>query len=179
LAPLVARASNPAGQGRAHEFIKIGDERFRRQRFNEAYQRYKDAATAAPDLSEVHFRQGLALAAMGQYAQGVRAIKRGLQIEAAWPSSKFQLDELWDRNRVAKDAIRDALAEAAIARPQDGDLMFLLGLHLFFDGQRERSQLFFDRAEVLDPGAAEHVRAFLRELAKGPPVVIPAGPRAI
>ena len=50
------------------------------------------------------------------------------------------LKELYGADNMTKNAHRDALAEAAEANPNDADLLFLLGVHLHFDGQADRAR---------------------------------------
>jgi tetratricopeptide (TPR) repeat protein len=163
-------------QGRAQQLLTIGDDHFRKQHFDDAYQRYKDAAVAAPDLAEVYFRQGLALSALGRWEMAARALRRGLQFDSAWPRSTFRLDRLYGDNALAKTAHWETLAQAATERPHDTDLMFLLGVQLYFDGQRDRARAFFQQVQMMEPGAT-YVQPFLEELAK--PAAAPAGPRQI
>ncbi|MBS0209450.1 MAG: hypothetical protein JSS27_10875 [Planctomycetes bacterium] len=177
--PARPRHSNEAALARAREQLHAGDERFHHQRFNEAYQRYKDAASNAPDMPGIYFRQGLALSALGQYSNAARVIRRGLELEPQWAASQFNLDELWQGNRMAKVAMREAMAEAALQRPEDDAVLFLLGVHLYFDGQRERSQTFFSRAAALNPPEAGSALRFLQEINRGQAANPPAGPRAI
>ncbi len=76
-------------------------------------------------------------------------------MNAEWPQSAFRLDELYGDNRLAKLALLERLASDAGDGREDADLMFLLGVTLYFDGQAERSRLFFRRAAELgaDRGA--------------------------
>lgn len=143
------RVSNPESLARARQFIAFGDEQFHGQEYSEAYQRYKKAAIAAPDLADSHFRQGLALFAMGRYAPAAKALRHGLALKPDWPQSHFGLDDLYGDNRLAKVTHLEQLATAATERPDNSDLMFLLGVGLYFDGQRDRARLFFERAQEL------------------------------
>jgi tetratricopeptide (TPR) repeat protein len=153
--PKAGRVSNAESLARARQFIAFGDQHFQAQEYSEAYQRYKKAAIAAPDLADVYFRQAFALLALGRYAQAAKTLRRGLGLDAEWPQSAFRLDELYGDNRLAKLALLERLATEASDAPDDADLMFLLGVTLYFDGQAERSRLFFRRAVQLgaDRGA--------------------------
>lgn len=143
------RTSNAEAVARARQFIGFGDEHFRTQEFSDAYQRYKKAASAAPDLADAYFRQGFSLLAMGRYEPAARAFKHGLTLKPDWAKSTFRLDELYGDNRLAKTTHLERLAAEATAHPQNADLMFLLGLGLYFDGQAERARPFFERAAEL------------------------------
>lgn len=86
------RPASAAATARARRFVAFGDERFREQEFSLAYQRYKKAAQAAPDLADAYFRQGLAQIALGHYPSAAAAIKRGLLFQPRWAGSDFRLD---------------------------------------------------------------------------------------
>jgi hypothetical protein len=143
------RTSNAEAVARARQFIGFGDQHFRTQEFSDAYQRYKKAASAAPDLADAFFRQGFSLLAMGRYEPAARVLKHGLALKPDWAKSKFRLGELYGDNQLAKVTHLEHLATEATERPQNADLMFLLGLALYFDGQAERSRPFFERAAEL------------------------------
>lgn len=144
-----ARVANAEATARARRFIAAGDRRFHTQEFGTAYQRYKKAAEIAPDLAEAWFRQGIVQIALGRYPAARRSIRRGLSLDANWPSSSFRLDDLYTDDQLAKGGHLEHLASAVDAEPERADLMFLLGLELFLDGQRHRSRPFFERAIAL------------------------------
>lgn len=164
--PKKGRVSNAESLARARQFITFGDQHFQAQEYSEAYQRYKKAAIAAPDLADVYVRQGFSLVAIGRYAQAAKTLRRGLAMNPAWPQSAFRLDDLYGDNRLAKLALLERLATDAGDGQEDADLMFLLGVTLYFDGQAERSRLFFRRAVELgaDRGA---IVGFLKAPARG------------
>ncbi|HEV3024997.1 MAG TPA: hypothetical protein VGX76_21130 [Pirellulales bacterium] len=161
------RVSNAAAVARAKEFLKFGDEHFRAQEFSNAYQRYKKAASAAPDLADAYFRQGFSLLALGSYPSACKAFLRGLKLEPDWAASKFRLDELYGANRLAKTNQLDRLAEAAGDEPHNARLMFLLGIELFFDGQGQRARKFFVRAGDLGEDKS-HLVGFFEALGPAP-----------
>ena len=145
----------------AWRYITFGDAHFANQKYPDAYERYRKAAQQSPKVADTWFRQGLALAAMGQYERGSKAIKRGLEFKPDWANSDFTLDEVYRGDEVSKKARLDAMLKAADEEPNNGDLAFLLGVHLYFDGKRDRAATFFRRAaEVI--GTDADVKAFLR-----------------
>lgn len=155
------RAANARATARARQFLAFGDERFREQQFSLAYQRYKKAAQAAPDLADAYFRQGLAQIALGRYALAAASIQRGLLLQPQWPCGDFRLDQLYGDNRLAKKNHLEQLAEAAISEPDNADLIFLVGFELFVDGQAARAKVFFERAAALGEDAGL-LKAFLQ-----------------
>jgi len=157
------RATNPRAVNLAWRFIGFGDAHFANENYAEANDRYRKAATAAPQLADAYFRQGYALMAAGRYEPSVRAIRRGMALDADWPRSDFHNVELYGDIPHAKTAHFEALAVAAEEDPHNADLLFLVGVVLHFDGKPERARPFFERAAQLLGGNDAHVRAFLNE----------------
>lgn len=155
------RGTSPESLTLAGKFIGFGDNNFAAQRYNDANQRYKKAAEIAPGLADAYFRQGFALIAMGRYESAVKALKRGLDIEPKWAQYDFRLATLYRDSDMAKRAHLDALAKAATEAPTDVDLLFLVGVFLYFDGQTERAAPFFQRAAQL--GDSPHLKGFLAQ----------------
>jgi tetratricopeptide (TPR) repeat protein len=147
------RAAPPVPAGRAADlagkYIGFGDTHFRNQKYSEAYERYRRAGQTAPQVADAWFRQGFALAAMGRYETAAKAIKRGLDVDPDWAQSEFHLSDLYGNDEMAKKAHLDAMAKAAQEDGHNGDLLFLLGVHLFFDGQADKAATFFQRASQI------------------------------
>lgn len=156
-----ARTSNVATKARAGKFIGFGDVNFEKQSYLSALERYKTAARIAPDVAESYFRQGFALVALGNYQSAAKAFRRGLATRSDWSGSPFRLDKLYQDNRVAKNAHFESLAMAIEANPLDADLLMLLGLEIFFDGQAERSEVFFARVAQLGGNEDKLLDSFL------------------
>ncbi len=157
----VERATNTQANALAWRFIGFGDAQFAAQKFADANQRYRKASQSAPQLADAWFRQGFALSAIGRYDLAVGAINRGLKINPNWAKSGFDLKELYGPDELAKDARLDVLAQAAADKPNDANLLFLVGVHLHFDGQAEQAEQFFQRAKELAGDDAEHIRTFM------------------
>jgi tetratricopeptide (TPR) repeat protein len=161
--PKPARATSPDSIASGWRFVGFGDKHFLAQNYAEARMRYKQAGSVAPTLGAAWFRQGYVLVALGNYNEAAKVIKRGLKLDPAWPDSGFSNDQLYGPNRMAKTAHIDALAAAAADEPNNADLMFLVGVHLFFDGQPDRARMFFERSGQLG-GDDSHLRPFFAAL---------------
>ena len=86
----------------------------------------------------------------------------GLNLDPTWPrSGGFELDDLFADDQPAKNVYLDALVDAAIEKPNDADLSFMAGVHLFFDGRTEEAGEFFERAKRLAGPDAGHIEAFI------------------
>ena len=57
------------------------------------------------------------------------------------------------------------MAAAAEKEPGNGDLLFLVGVYLHFDGHADRSGPFFQAAAKLAAGDDAHLRGFLEKAA--------------
>ncbi len=155
------RASNPETIARAGKFIGYGDANFGKQKYLAAVERYKTAGLVAPDLADVYFRQGHALVALAKYEESLKAFRRGLGLRADWHDSSFRLDQLYGDDRLAKNAHLENLAKAVEANPLDPNLLVVLGIELFFDGQRDRAEVFFVRAAQLGANEEQLLDGFL------------------
>jgi len=146
----------------AWKYIGYGDAHFGNQRYPDANVRYRKATRVAPQLADGWFRQGFAMTATQRYDLAALAFKRGLGLEPDWPKSDFRLGELYGGNAMAKTAHIDALADAAVKAPTDGDLLFIVGVFLHFDGQQQRAKPFFQRALQMAGADGEYIKGFLR-----------------
>jgi tetratricopeptide (TPR) repeat protein len=155
------RGTNAQAVARSQKFVGYGDALFAKGKYAEANDRYRKAAQAAPQLPDALVRQAFALGATGRYDLAARAIKRAVALDPTWPKSGFALDELYQGNAAAKETHLEALAAAAQKRPNDADLLFLVGVYLYFDGQAARARPFFGAAAQLAGGNAEHIAPFL------------------
>jgi hypothetical protein len=156
------RGANSQSNAQAWKYIGYGDARFVEQKYSEANERYRTAARTAPQLADALFRQGFALLAMGRYEPALTAIKRGMKLDPNWANSDFELKTLYgDDEAGKKDAHREAIATALEKNPNDPDLLFLLGVHLYFDGQAERAAKFFQHAQKIAGDDADYMKGFL------------------
>jgi Flp pilus assembly protein TadD len=164
--PASARGTGAKSLASAQDYMRFGDTKFADRKYAEASQRYRKATQIAPQLADPWFRQGFAQAAIGdkdpkRYELAAVAIRRGLELKPEWPKSNFRVSELYGGDDQAKTDHIEALAKAAEAQPNNGDLMFLLGVHLYFDGRPDRAAPFFKRAAELAAGDRSHLRPFL------------------
>ncbi|NMC19714.1 MAG: tetratricopeptide repeat protein [Thermogutta sp.] len=161
LVPNDRNAGNDRMLQTAWRFLKNGDRLFAEGKYREAYGQYRSAAKAVPRLAEAYFRQVFALTAFGAYEPAARAVKTGLELHPDWPKGPFRLDNLYGNDEAAKREHIARLAEAVQQAPQNGDLLFLLGVMLHFDNRADEAQTFFAQAAPLMAGADRHIRLFL------------------
>lgn len=159
--PPQGKGTSPQAVRRAGEFVRQGDEQFARQKYAVALSRYKTAAQVSPSLAEAWLRQGFAQAALGKYDLAAKAFRRAVALNPKLAQLDFTLDRLYREHALAKMVHLDALAQWAIDRPNDGEVFFVLGVFLHFDGQWQRAGKFFQRADELTLGDRRHLAAFL------------------
>jgi tetratricopeptide (TPR) repeat protein len=155
------RTSNPEARRVARRFVESGDSYFHRQRYSEALAQYKSAATMAPDLAEIYFRQGHAYVATRRYDQAADVFRRGLALDPEIVRADYTLDSLYDDAKIAKHSHLDTLAATALSRVDDADLLMVLGIFLHFDGQPDRARKFFERSAKVSPPEDKTVQPFL------------------
>lgn len=161
LAPNERNAGDDRMLQTAWRFLENGDRLFAEGKYRDAYGQYRNAAKAVPRLAEAYFRQVFALVAVGAYEPAARAAKSGLELHPEWPKGPFQLTNLYGNDEAVKREHLARLAEAVQQAPQNGDLLFLLGVMLHFDDRADEARAFFAQAIPLMAGSDRHVRLFL------------------
>jgi tetratricopeptide (TPR) repeat protein len=169
------RKSNPEARANAKQFIQFGDTRFAKQEFHTARQYYRSAIETAPDLVDAYVREGFALIAVNQYRTATRALKIAIELDPDYVKSGFRLDDLYRDNGLAKGAHLESVANKALRTPDDADLLFLVGMMLYVDGEHERAYKFLGKAAQL--GGPEATRLLTPLLGiEAPPEAVPAAP---
>jgi hypothetical protein len=164
----IVRVSNPESRRKAEKYIAEGDALFHIQKFHSALQKYKLAASAAPDMAEAHWRKGHAMIATNNFDLAAGAFKRAIALSEETDRAGFKLDDLYGTALLAKNSHLEALAGHALERGEASDPYFLLGIFLTYDGQRERAEKFFTRAADLAGLGGGYIAAF--EPVEGPVV---------
>jgi tetratricopeptide (TPR) repeat protein len=151
---------------RAEASLKSGMRHFQRGSYLMAAQKF-ELAQAIPNGSAL-FLAGQAYLAAGQFDRAVAAIKEGLERNPSWPTAEVDLQKLYP-NRDELFAQMGSLARELKDRPNDPDLLFLLGFELFGAGEQEKARTLLDRAARLSADDA-HIQPFMDFFAKVDPV---------
>jgi tetratricopeptide (TPR) repeat protein len=155
------KPTNADTKARAGKFIGYGDALFAKQNYLAAAARYRTAAGIAADMAEPSMRNGFAQVALGNYETAAKSFRRGLSIRPDWSESPFRLNDLYGGGAVAKTGHIESLAAAVEANNFDSELITVLAIELYFDGQRDRAEMFFVRAAQLGANSDHLFAAFL------------------
>jgi tetratricopeptide (TPR) repeat protein len=159
--PVKVRVANAEYRRKAEQLISVGDRLFREQKYQQAIERYKQAAAMAPDMAETYWRRGHAYVATNRYDLAAGTFKRALALNPDVERGGFSLADLYGPASIAKTSHLEALAGEALARGDDPDCYFLLGIFLRYDGQADRAEKFFRCAAELAGADAAHLAGFL------------------
>lgn len=155
---------------RADHFIQSGDGLFQQQRYQEALGRYKDAVAAAPTYADAHLRKGLAYLATNRPDEAVASIKLAVQQNADVADTALTLDGLLGNNPAAKSSLLETNARRAVTDPQNADLLFAVGVLLYFDEENEAAAQMFEAAQrAAGGGELPHIDAFVKHLPANAP----------
>lgn len=157
----IDKPSPPEALARSIRLQQHGDAWLKKSEYQQAYERYRRAAAAAPERAAPRFRMAYVMAASGRFSLAVQQIKRGLELDPDWPSTGRSLDEVFGEDR--RLGVLSLIQEvAAWVREdiRDPDRLFLLGVLLHFDDDSQAVP-FFENALRL-AGEGEHLHAFLR-----------------
>src|SRR4029077_12836539 len=142
----VSRFSNTDSRRKAEKLIAEADELFKAQNFHSALQRYKLAASTAPDMPEAFWRQGHSLVATHNYELAATAFKRAIALTEDLGRGGFRLSDIYGGAKMTKQQHLESLAEWATTKRNSPDPYFLIALFLEYDGQSVRAEKFFQKA---------------------------------
>jgi hypothetical protein len=126
--------------------LKRGQEAFAQGQYGRAADRFRVAIALDPEPPLAHFLLAQALFAVAKYDEAVAAIREGLRRQPDWPTSGFRPLRLYEGN-IADYPDHLLLLEMVLGQnPDDGELLFLYGYQLWFDGRQEEAVPFFERA---------------------------------
>jgi tetratricopeptide (TPR) repeat protein len=158
---IVSRFSNTDSRRRAEKLVTEADELFKAQNFHSALQKYKLAASTAPDMPEAFWRQGHALVATHNYELAATAFKRAIALTEDLGRAGFRLSDIYGSANMTKQQHLESLAEWATSKRNSSDPYFLIGLFLEYDGQPARAEKFFQKANDLAGISGGHIAVFL------------------
>lgn len=158
------KPSSQAGRERSDQLIADADRFFSQQQIPKAAQRYRQAISVAPNYPKALFRAAHYFVAVGDYQNALDAYLMALEISRDVRQPGFEVNDLYRGNMLDKLEHVNRLAEAALESPEDGRLLMLVGLTLFYDQQPERAAEFFLSAAKLEGAHTAYVDWYLRAL---------------
>jgi hypothetical protein len=143
--------STPEQMIKSLRFQAQGDEAFRKQDFQRAYDRYKQATLTAKDNGAAQLRMGYTLVAIGQYSRAIEYFKRGLEVEPSLAATGLSPTELYGDNNLAWSSHLAKVTAWVREDIRDYNRVFLLGLLLHFDGDTRANEML-EKAYQLSGG---------------------------
>ncbi len=155
------KPSTPEAQQRSLRHLATADQQFKIGHYAGAALEYRRAIADAEDLPDNYFRLGFALAAQRRYSDAVQQWKYGLMLDPSWPTRGESLTSLFgENNQVEKSSLLHRAADYVRLDPRDPERIFLLGVLLHFDGDRESARTLFESAARV-AGNEPQLMAFL------------------
>jgi tetratricopeptide (TPR) repeat protein len=157
----VLKPSTPEQQQRSLRHMVTADQQFKIGHYAGAALEYRRAIADAEDLPDNYFGLGFALAAQRRYDEAVQQWKYGLLLDSSWPTRGQTLTQLFgDNNQFEKTALLNRVADYVRQDPRSPDRIFLLGVLVHFDGDRENARTLFESAMRV-AGNEQYLTAFL------------------
>ncbi len=157
----VLKPSDEAGRIRSDDLIADGDREFATQAFRRAAGTYRKAIAKAPDYPVGHLRAGHAYVATGDFNLALTYFCMGFELARTVARPGFSLADLYQGDDQAKQHHQQVLADAIQRQPEDGGLLFLLGVTKHYDGQPLQAQELFRKAAELDGAQKRYAKMFL------------------
>lgn len=168
------KPTTPEAKRKSIRYQAQGDEWFAKQNYLQAFARYKQAYSSAPDRPEPRFRMAVSLTAMGEYGPAADELKRLSRLDPEWPSHGDRLDEIFGaEHNISKNAVLHKVAAWVREDVRDPERLYLMGVLLHFNEDRDKAKTLFETASLLT-GGTEYVDIYLTPAAREQP----APPRA-
>jgi hypothetical protein len=170
------KPTTPEAKRKSIRYQAQGDEWFVRQNYLQAFARYKQAYSAAPDRPDPRFRMAVALAAMAEYGPAVDELKRLARLDPEWPTHGDRLDDIFGaEHNLSKNAVLLKVAAWVREDIRDPERLYLFGVLLHFNEDRDKARTVFQTASLLT-GENEHVNIYLTPAAREQPAAPKGGP---
>jgi Tfp pilus assembly protein PilF len=118
----------------------------------------------APHLPLGYFLRAEAEFALGKHRLAARSIEAGLRLKPEWPGVKTfrPRRDLYKGQEDEFDAHLRRLGDATQEQPSEGNLLFLYGYQLWFDGRPAEAAAYFERARAV-AAAPTYIDRFLKD----------------
>ncbi len=155
------RKANEDARDRADGIIDEADELFASQSFHRARTRYSDAIKAAPDYPRAHFRLAHAYVSLNRFEDALSEYLLAMELAGGKDQFAFKLSQLYGGNPAALQSQLEFMADHALKNPNDGTMLMLIGLTLYYDQQAARALPFIERAAQIPGDWVPYAQRFL------------------
>lgn len=140
--------------------MRTGVEAFSSGRYEQAGQKFLEAAIEAPDMVDALLAYAVARFATGDYDASAVAIRRGIRAEPGVVDSLFDIRDRYGKLSDFNEHY-GRLQQFVEVNPSDIDARVVLGFVEHFTGQRERSAKTFEAVKLQSPADLELADTFL------------------
>ncbi len=141
-----------------------GDQHFQQFRMASATESFREAVAIAPERPEPYFRLAVTLAARRKFIEAVNVLQQLLAVDPNWPSHGTPLGDMFRLgDELPKTEIKQRVADWVLQDVRDADRLFLLGVLLYFDDDRENAVTLLETAALIE-GNAGHLAPFLNPI---------------
>jgi len=143
------------------DLMSRGKQAFAVQEYGRAERLFRKMTDKEPQNPLGYFLLAQAQFALAKYEEAFIAIQGGLQLQPAWPKSRFHPELLYGPHRADFQEQLNHLREVVNRSPSDPAPLFLLAYQLWFAGHPEEAKPAFKRAKEMAPDKTE-IDLFLR-----------------
>ena len=151
------RELTPQSLAKIEKLIAAGDERFRRQYYSLAAERYRAAARMGS--ADAYLRQGFTLVALGNYRLATIAFQNAQALKPDWMDDPFSLEQIYAPGVLVRTTEK-LMRKLAINAGQEG-LLTSMCMQFYFSGDLEQARLYATRASSLGGVEATLAESFL------------------
>lgn len=148
-------ASSPAQRETSIHAQGQGDLWIREQNYLQAYSRYKQAASTAPDLAEPHYRMAWALVALKRYDLAIAELQRAVRLDPHSPATAIGFSRtLGERNQLAAMSHIQQTIAWVNEDFRSPERLFLAGALLSLEGDHARAEPLLQAAAQMGQSPA-------------------------
>jgi len=151
------RELTPPSLAKIEKLIADGDERFRRQNYSLAAERFRTAARMGS--ADAYLREGFALVALGNYRLATIAFQNAQALKPDWMEDPFSLEQIYAPG-VLRRTTEKLMRKLAVNPGQEG-LLTSMCMQFYFSGDLERARYYATRASYVGGIEATLAESFL------------------
>lgn len=133
----------PPFDATTERYLREGSQAFAEGEYGKAAEAFRMAVAASPNAAAPRFAFGQALVATGDYAYAARILRSAVLMEPAILKAPGSIVGVY-RDPAEFDRVLGLLRRASLERPDDPDLLFLVGYQQYVSGDPQ-AKVSFDR----------------------------------